>query len=69
MAAATAETFASPRRDTHHRFGVMSIAFCARIVETIRGRHARQQMLWAVQELRHPGVLADMETARNPSWR
>ncbi len=64
MATAITRTFAPPRPETHHTIGTVAIAFCARFVEAVRQRHEQRRMLHTVQELDHPGVLADVEAAR-----
>jgi hypothetical protein len=63
MATAFADTTSNPRSDTHHYFGAVPIAFCARFVEATRQRQEQRRMLRAVQELDHPGVLADVQAA------
>jgi hypothetical protein len=63
MTTAFADTVATPRSDTHHYFGKVAIAFCARFVEVSRQRYEQQRMRRAVQELDHSGVLEDMEAA------
>jgi hypothetical protein len=63
MATAITETFATPRPDTHHFIGAVPIAFCTRFVEATRQRYEQRRMLRTVQELDHPGVLADVQAA------
>ena len=63
MNTAFAESAPAPRSDTHHYFGKVAIAFCARFVEASRQRSGQRRMLRAVQDLDHPGVLADVEAA------
>jgi hypothetical protein len=63
MTTAFVNSVATPRSDTHHYFGKVAIAFCARFVEASRQRHEQRRMLLAVQGLDHPGVLADLKAA------
>lgn len=63
MNTAFADSVAAPRSATHHYFGKVAIAFCARFVEVSRQRYEQQRMLRAVQDLDHPGVQADVEAA------
>jgi hypothetical protein len=63
MSTALVQTSPAPRSDTHHYFGAVAIAFCTRFVEASRRRHEQRRMLLAVQELDHPGVLADLTAA------
>ncbi len=64
MATATTNTFTTPRSDTHHTIGAVAIAFCTRFVEAARQRREERRMLLTVQEVDHPGVLADVEAVR-----
>ena len=64
MTTAFADSVATPRSDTHHYFGKVAIAFCARFVEASRQRYEQQRMLRAVHDLDHSGVLEDVEAAR-----
>jgi len=64
MATTISRTFAASRPDTHHYFGVVAIAFYARFIEAARQRREERRMLLTVQELDHPGVLADVEAVR-----
>jgi hypothetical protein len=61
MATTITRTFAAPRPDTHQTIVSTAIAFCARFIETARQRRAERRMLLVVQEIDHPGVLADVE--------
>jgi hypothetical protein len=63
MTIALTTSAAAPRSETHHYFGKVAIAFCARFVEVSRQRDEQRRMLLAVLDLGHPGVLADMQTA------
>ena len=69
MATATAEIFAKPHRDTHRRSGAAQITSPCRLVQASRRRRADQRMLRTIQELDHPGVLADLEAARGSEWQ
>ena len=59
----TLTSIATPRPDTHHFIGRVPITFCARFVEEVRRRHEQRRMLHSVQQLDHPGVLADVVAA------
>jgi hypothetical protein len=63
MATAIIESVVQRRTETHHFIGGVAIAFCARFVEETRQRSERRRMLNIVQQLDHPGVLADFEAA------
>jgi hypothetical protein len=67
MNTALATSVAAPRSDTHHYFGKVAIAFCARFVEVSRQRHEQGRMLLAVQDLGHPDVLAHLKAACGPA--
>ena len=59
----TLTSISPPRSNTHHVIGAVRIAFCARFVAEVRRRYEERRMLRAVQQLDHPGVLADVEAA------
>ena len=51
---------AAPHSDAHRQFGQALRAFHTRFIEIRRQRRAERRMLLAVQDLDHPGVLADI---------
>jgi hypothetical protein len=63
MAITIAQTVTS-RSETHHTFRDVAIAFFTRFVEAARQRREERRMMLIVQEMDHPGVLADVEAVR-----
>ena len=69
MTTTTAETFAKAHRDTHRHLGAVHVRSPLRLVQAIRRRRADRRMLRIVQNLDHPGVLADFASARGSEWQ
>ena len=63
MATTMTNNLAAARSETHHHFGAVAIAFCTRFVEAARRRREERLMLLTMQDVDHPGVLADLEMA------
>jgi hypothetical protein len=64
MSTTISRTLATRRSETHHMIGATAIAFCTRFVAAARRRREERRMLLTVQQLDHPGVLADVEAVR-----
>ncbi len=56
-------TIATLHQEAHRQLALALRALCTRLIETRRQRRAERQMLIAVHQLDHPGVLADMQAA------
>ena len=69
MSTATAGTFAAPDRATHRRLSLTQLRSPLRFARALLQRRANQRMLRIVQNLDHPGVLADFESARGSDWQ
>jgi hypothetical protein len=66
MTTARIATITSLHHDALHQVGHALSALRARLIDAPRRRYQERRVLLAVQDLDHPGVLADMQGAIRP---
>jgi hypothetical protein len=67
MTTARIATFSAQHHDALRQIGQALRALRTRLIEARRQRYHERRMLLVVQQLDHPGVLADVQTARTAS--